>query len=140
MNALLTHLAAHPYLVGAALLALVVVAVVEFRLSAQAFAAVGPLEAVRLANAGALLLDVRAAEAYAAGHLAGARNLPSGAIASGAQQLEKWKTKPIVVYCDSGMTSGAAARHLQRLGFTEVKNLRGGVTAWKADNLPVIKA
>jgi rhodanese-related sulfurtransferase len=69
-------------------------------------------------------VDVRNAEAFAGGHLGSARNFPGAAIADGAKQLEKWKDKPIVVYCDTGLASGTAARHLQMLGFTIVKNLR----------------
>jgi rhodanese-related sulfurtransferase len=84
-------------------------------------------------------VDVRNAEAFAGGHLGSARNFPGAAIADGAKQLEKWKDKPIVVYCDTGLASGTAARHLQRLGFSQVKNLRGGLAAWRADNLPVVK-
>ena len=56
MNALLEHLYAHAYLSAAVLVALVVLLVVEFRMAAQSFAAVSPIEATRLANAGALLL------------------------------------------------------------------------------------
>ena len=140
MQELLQHFSQHLYLTTATSLLVVLLLVTEFRLAASSFAAVSPQQAVLLANRGALLLDVRSAEAYAAGHLASARNLPGGAIADGAKQLEKWKEKPVVVYCDTGLTSGAAARHLQRLGFTQVKNLRGGLTAWRADNLPVVKA
>ena len=139
MNALLEHLYAHAYLSAAVVVALVVLLVVEFRMAAQSFAAVSPQEAVLLANRGALLVDVRNADAYAGGHLGSARNFPGAAIAAGAKQLEKWKDKPIVVYCDTGLASGTAARHLQRLGFSQVKNLRGGLAAWRADNLPVVK-
>lgn len=140
MNELLHHFTQHVYLTAGTMLVLVALLVTEFRLAASSFAAVSPQEAVLLANRGALLLDVRSAEAYAAGHLASARNLPSSAIADGARQLDRWKEKPVVVYCDTGLTSGAAARHLQRIGFTQVKNLRGGLAAWRADNLPVVKA
>ena len=140
MNELLHHFVQHVYLTAGTAVVLVALLVMEFRLAASGFAAVSPQEAVLLANRGALLLDVRAAEAYAAGHLASARNLPSAAIAEGGKQIDKWKDKPVVVYCETGVTSGAAARHLQRLGFTQVKNLRGGLAAWRADNLPVVKA
>jgi rhodanese-related sulfurtransferase len=38
------------------------------------------------------------------------------------------------------MRSGAAARVLQAQGFTKVVNLRGGLQAWRAENLPLVKA
>ena len=96
-------------------------------------------EAVRLVNDGALLVDVRGAAEFAAGHIAGARNLPGAAIADGAEQLARFKEKAIIAYCDSGLTAGAAARHLKRLGFKQAFNLRGGLAAWRQENLPVVK-
>jgi murein DD-endopeptidase MepM/ murein hydrolase activator NlpD len=94
MNALLQHLYAHAYLSAAVAVALVVLLVVEFRMAAQSFAAVSPQEAVLLANRGALLVDVRNADAYAAGHLGSARNFPGAAIADGADAFpERQRTE-----------------------------------------------
>ena len=60
-------------------------------------------------------------------------------IADGASALERFKEKAIIAYCNDGMTAGAAARHLGRLGFKQAYNLRGGLVAWRGDNLPLIK-
>src|SRR6185312_12642564 len=113
--------------------------VLELRSRQSSFMAVGPQDAVRLMNQNALVLDLRPAEAFAAGHLAGARNLPAEQLPKAGDQFKKYKEKPVVVYCDTGATSGAAARTLAQLGFTKAVNLRGGLAAWRAENLPVTR-
>jgi len=65
--------------------------------------------------------------------------VPGATVADGAQALERFKYKPVIAYCNTGMTAGAAARHLGRLGFKHVYNVRGGLAAWRQDNLPVVK-
>lgn len=140
MQQFLEFAANHPFLVGAAVLMAVVVAVYEFRARTQSFASIPPAEAVRLMNRGGVLIDIRKKEDFDAGHIVGAKNVPGAAIADGAKALEKWKEKPIIAYCDSGMTAGSAARHLARLGFKQAYNLRGGLAAWRQENLPVAKS
>ena len=139
MQQFLQYASNHYYLVAVAVALAIAVGINEFRARASSFASIGPGEAVRLVNDGALLVDVRGAAEFAAGHIAGARNLPGAAIADGAEQLARFKEKAIIAYCDSGLTAGAAARHLKRLGFKQAFNLRGGLAAWRQENLPVVK-
>jgi rhodanese-related sulfurtransferase len=106
----------------------------------SAAAAVGSSDAVRLMNGGALVIDVRTADAYAAGHIIDARHIPQAEIAAQADSLKKYREKPVIVCCDSGVTSGTAAVVLKSLGFTQVVNLRGGINAWKSDNMPIVTA
>ena len=49
------------------------------------------------------------------------------------------KEKPVVVYCESGMASGTAARALRAGGFNKVVTLRGGLQSWRQENLPLVK-
>jgi rhodanese-related sulfurtransferase len=51
--------------------------------------------------------------------------------------LRKYKEKPVIVYCESGSTGASAARVLSGQGFKQAYNLRGGLAAWRADNLPL---
>jgi len=44
------------------------------------------------------------------------------------------------VYCDAGSVAHSAVRQLAAQGFTKAVSLRGGLSAWRADNLPVAKA
>ncbi len=139
MDRLIEYIGNHPLLAGAAGLMAVVVLAYELRQRANAAAAVSPGEAVRLMNEGALVLDIRSANQFKDGHISGARNVPGDQIAEGAKALEKAKGKTLITCCDSGITSAAAARKLTQLGLGPVYNLRGGLAAWRQDNLPVVK-
>jgi rhodanese-related sulfurtransferase len=136
---LIQYISNHPLLAGAAVLLAAAAAFMEYRARATSFMAIGPQDAIRLMNQNALVLDLRPAEAYASGHLAGARNLPSDQLANAGDTFKKYKEKPVVVYCDTGTSSGPAARKLAELGFTKAVNLRGGLAAWRAENLPVTR-
>ena len=87
---------------------------IEFRHRARGSSAVAPADAVRLANSGALLLDVRDSQAYEAGHIIEARNLPAAELAAKAETLKKYKEKPVIVYCESGTASARRGAHVAR--------------------------
>ena len=139
MEQLLQHFSSHPFLASAAALLALAVLAFELRQRVHAAAAVSPTEAVRLMNDGAVLVDVRSMNQFKDGHIAGARSLPGDQIAEGAKALDKFRDKTVITCCDSGITSGAAARKLTELGFKQVYNLRGGLAAWRQDNLPVAR-
>jgi len=139
MNRFFEYVVHHPFLVAAAAILAVLAIVIELRQRARGSSAVAPADAVRLANSGALLLDVRNSEEYEAGHIIEARHLPAAELAAKAETLKKYKEKPVVVYCDTGASSGSAARKLAEQGFTKAVNLRGGIEAWRAENLPVTR-
>ena len=80
---------------------------------------------------GAVALDVRTPEEYAAGHLAGAVNINWFADGFLAQVEAAFpKETPLAVYCRSGRRSAAAAERLTKAGYTCVCNLLGGYLAW----------
>lgn len=139
MNRLLEYTTHHPYLVAAAAILAVLAIVIELRHRARGGTSVGTSDAVRLANSGALLLDVRDAKDYEEGHIIEARNIPAAEIASRAESLKKFKEKPVIVYCDGGFTSAGAARALRASGFTKVVTLSGGLNSWRQENLPLVK-
>ena len=139
MQQLLDYITRHPFLVGAAVLAGIVVLAFELRARAQAFAALSSAQAVRMMNQGALVIDLRSKELYDAGHIVDARNVPAAEIESQADALKKWRERNVITYCDSGANGASAARTLTKLGFTKVFNLEGGLNAWVKDNLPLAK-
>ncbi|MBC7780180.1 MAG: rhodanese-like domain-containing protein [Proteobacteria bacterium] len=97
-------------------------------------------DAVRLINQkDALLIDVRDPVEYAAGHIPQARNVPAAQLKDRLKELEKFKTKPVIVHCRNGQRSGAATSALRQAGFTEAVKLRDGLTAWEQANLPIQK-
>jgi rhodanese-related sulfurtransferase len=137
LDRLIQYIGNHPLLAGAAVVVAIAAIVMELRARQSGFMGIGPQDAVRLMNQNALVLDLRPAEAFAAGHLNGARNLPPDQLPKAGETLKKYKEKPVVVYCDNGSMSGSAARKLAEQGFTKAVNLKGGLTAWRAENLPV---
>ena len=101
---------------------------------------VSTLGATRLINQkDAPVLDVREPAEFAAGHILGAKNMPLAQLAARVADLDKWKTKPVIVYCDSGSRAGDAMPVLRQRGFAEVYNLSGGFPAWQQAGLPVVK-
>ncbi len=76
------------------------------------------------------LLDVREPDEHAAFN-AGGKLLPLGQIlATQVEDIEDWKNKEVICYCRSGKRSLQASMMLETLGFTNVKNLEGGMMAW----------
>ncbi|MBC7172924.1 MAG: rhodanese-like domain-containing protein [Polyangiaceae bacterium] len=85
-------------------------------------------DARRLVDEGALLLDVRTREEFAAGHLPGAINVPVQELSARIGEVGP-KDRPIVVYCRSGARSGSAARMLGGAGFSVIHDL-GPMSRW----------
>jgi rhodanese-related sulfurtransferase len=87
-------------------------------------------EALRGDNPGFALLDVRSAEAYAAGHVPGAIHLPHGKII--ASRLDAWPRETLfVAYCAGPHCNGAARAAVRLAGLGRaVKIMTGGITGW----------
>jgi rhodanese-related sulfurtransferase len=139
MDRLFEYLAHHPWLGSVAGAALLAVIFHELRERARGEGALGAQEVVRLINQGATVIDVREADAFAQGHIRGARNLPANQVVEGLDTLKRLRERPVVMVCERGISAGAAMRHLQSNGFTKVVNLRGGLAAWRADQLPLTR-
>jgi rhodanese-related sulfurtransferase len=140
MDRVLEYVSHHPWLAAATAVLALIIVVYEMRARSESLVAVSPQEVIRLMNQGALLLDLRPQEQYQAGHLAGARQMSSDQLLKASDTLKKHKEKAVIVYDDSGSLGAAAARQLAAQGFTRAFTLRGGLAAWRADNLPLSRA
>ena len=101
---------------------------------------VGTAGAVHLINRrDAVIVDVREPGEFKAGRIPNARNVTLAKIEEGAKGLEKFKSKPILLVCQTGARSGQALRALQKQGFTEAVALAGGMNAWQQAQMPVEK-
>jgi len=101
---------------------------------------VGALEAVQLINRrDAVVIDVREDAEYAVGHIANARHIPLAQFAGRIKELEKFKSRPIIVNCRSGSRAASAVDILRKNGFNEVFMLRGGISAWQQASMPLEK-
>ena len=85
-------------------------------------------------NPGLFVLDVREPEEYQAGHIAGAILIPLGQLGQRSGELPK--DRAILCVCQTGSRSTFAASRLAAAGFTIV-NLKGGMSAWEWERLPV---
>lgn len=96
------------------------------------------LEATRLINSkNAQVVDVRAANDFAAGSLPNAKNIPGANLKERAGELKK--ERPVIVVCNTGTTAGPAAAQLRAAGFSDVFVLAGGITGWREAGLPLRK-
>jgi rhodanese-related sulfurtransferase len=86
-----------------------------------------------------LILDVREKSEWDAERIAGAVHVPIRELTKAVDRLPESRGAPIVVYCAIGLRGAMATVVLRMLGYTNVRNLRGGLAGWKAANLPVVK-
>ncbi len=98
-------------------------------------------EAVLLMNRSKpLILDVRDAAEFAAGHIQGAKNIPVAELANRLKEIEKFKDKTVLVHCQKGMRAKAACSTLRAQQFSQLHNLQGGLDTWIEAKLPLNKA
>jgi rhodanese-related sulfurtransferase len=103
-------------------------------------ASVNTLEATQMINRqDALMLDVREQAEYAQSHILNARALPLSQLEARIGDIEKFKDKPLIVYCATDNRSTTAVATLKKRGFTNVFSLSGGFAAWQSAGLPVQK-
>lgn len=98
---------------------------------ARSYGRVSPAQALLLVDQGAVLVDIRDAEAWYAGHAPGALHVPFAQV-----RLVQLPATHIVTISRSGTRSARAAAMLAREG-CEVSHLRGGMRAWAHDGLPL---
>ena len=93
----------------------------------------------QLLNSGdALIVDVREAKEFSGGHITDAINIPYAKLKERISELEKHRSKTLVVVDKLGQHSGAAGRQLKAEGY-QVIRLQGGLSEWQNQNLPLVK-
>jgi adenylyltransferase/sulfurtransferase len=94
-------------------------------------------EARALAEAGAVLVDVREGDEWQQGHAPGAVHIPRGFLELRIEEKVPNRRAPVVLYCAGGTRSALAARTLAELGYGDVVSLAGGFTKWRESGAPV---
>ncbi|PXX41871.1 rhodanese-like domain-containing protein [Undibacterium pigrum] len=103
-------------------------------------AKVSHFQATQYMNQGkTLVLDVRNADEFAAGHLPNAKHIPLAELNDRLKEIEKSKNNVVITVCASGVRSSSAAGLLSKAGFAQVFSLDGGIDAWKSQGLPTVK-
>lgn len=95
------------------------------------------LERLDAQDAALVVLDVRTAEEFAAGHVPGARNISHDELGSRLAELESERDKDLVIYCRSGRRTGLAVETLRQAGFKRLYHLDGDFMGWAAAGRPI---
>ena len=139
MGEIIAFVNTHPILASSVVAFLIAVLAYEVRLKGQGLVQVSSPIAVQLINKGAMIIDVRAAEAFASGHIVNAKNVPLNTLVGNADPINKTKDKLLLTVCDSGPAGRRAANILRKIGYGSAFSLQGGLAAWRGDNLPLVK-
>jgi rhodanese-related sulfurtransferase len=98
---------------------------------------VSPEQAAKEQAAGAVLVDVRESDEFARGHAAGAVHVSRGVLELKIEELVPDAATPILLYCGGGSRSALSADSLQKMGYTNVASVTGGIRDWVMRGLPV---
>ena len=91
-------------------------------------------------NVKPFVLDVRETAEMAKGKIAGSTNIPIRELPKMLAKLPENKTAPILTYCQVGYRGGIAMTVLRMWGYTNVRNIRGGLDGWEKAGLPMEKS
>jgi rhodanese-related sulfurtransferase len=126
----------HPWLVSAFITVLLMLLWTLLKMATGN--GLSPAQSVQLLNReGALPVDVRSEASYRAGHIINAVRVDPAQLDEGLKKLEKYKSKPLLVYCDVGSGSAKVVTQLRAAGYASVFQLQGGIAAWRTENLPL---
>jgi len=99
-----------------------------------------PLEIVRVINKGkTLIVDIRSEDEFGQGRLSGSKNIPDKGLSERIKEIEKYKTKTVILVSSNNSRAVNAFTLLRKNGFESIIILRGGVNAWQQANLPMEK-
>ena len=90
-------------------------------------------------NPDLIIIDVRTPEEFAGGHIQGSINIDFYASTFEEELSKLDRNKTYLIYCHSGTRSGEALVIMEELDFQEAYSISGGITAWQAAGLSVIK-
>ncbi len=93
---------------------------------------ISQLEAILAAPQGPVLLDVRSPEEFQQGHVPGALHLPIDQLPDRIDELQPFRTRGVIAYCEHGRRATRALDLLAEKGFTNLRLLRGNMKAWRS--------
>ena len=128
----------HVLLVSALMISFFLLVFSELRRKASGLVNIEASDAVKLINNDAIVLDIRSADAFARGHIVNAKNIPNDELDAKLDQLERYKSTPVVAVCDAGVTTTGVVNKLRGAGFESVFGLKGGMSGWGQAGLPVV--
>ncbi|MBA6413901.1 rhodanese-like domain-containing protein [Parahaliea sp. F7430] len=136
--ALILEFIAQQWILVAALITVVFLLI--YHESRKAGPSVSPQQAINIVNnQQGVFLDLREAADFKQGHIVGALHIPTAKIDSRMSELEKYKSRPIVLVCKMGQQAGAVGKKLKANGFEQVYKMTGGMMEWGSLQLPTTK-
>ena len=90
-------------------------------------------------SSGTPLIDVRETDEFAAGHIAGSRNVPVNQLEQRLPEVVKNKNVPLILVDATGARSNRCLAVAKSLGYDKAVVLSGGLRGWKEANLPLVK-
>ena len=97
-------------------------------------------QATKIINKGkTTIIDIRDQKQYQTGHILNAVHVPLSSLQERIPKLEKFKGQSIIIVDESGKESDKAASILKKEGFSQINILRGGMSSWMSEGLPVTK-
>ncbi len=119
---------------------LVVVALLIRHEAGKSGAGLSPQQAINLVNGEqGVFVDLRDGADFKQGHIVDALHIPASQLEKRAPELEKYRSRPVVLVCKMGQSAGAASKQLKALGFEQVYKMTGGMTEWGNLQLPVVR-
>lgn len=106
--------------------------------SFNGYESISPLIAVTKMNDDkTVIIDVREANEFLKSHIENAVNIPLGKLDEKLPSLEKHKTHPLIVICQTGARSVPGCKTLTKAGFGQVYHMQGGMQSWEENKLPI---
>jgi rhodanese-related sulfurtransferase len=139
MQELTTFISNHPTLSAGILIVFGLIMCVEFIRAKRGTVNVDPTRLTQLINhQSAVVLDLRPQELYRKGHIIDAQMITPTEVRENSKKLEKFKARPLVLVCNTGIVSQKIAANLLKQGYN-VYSLSGGMRAWIDAQMPLIK-
>lgn len=130
----------HPLLFVALAAVIALIIMTELKRATKGYKEVPPAEAVRLINKeDAMVLDVRESNELGQGSIIDSKHIALSALPDKLNDLSIDKEKPILVTCKLGNRSAQACKLLLKNSYSNVFGLKGGLTAWQNEQLPLSK-
>jgi len=140
MSQLIEFLGNHLLMFAALMIVATMIIKMELENRLSKVSQVNPAQAVRLMDdENLVIVDTREPQEFNTGYIKGALHIPMSQMKKRIGELEKYKSRPVLIYCRSGSRSNYTGKLLSKAGFENVQNLAGGIMAWTSANLPTTK-
>ncbi|NNE37809.1 MAG: rhodanese-like domain-containing protein [Gammaproteobacteria bacterium] len=99
-----------------------------------------PMDVTRRINSdNAVIFDLRTESDFNNGHIIHSVNIPEKEITERKKEFEKYKDKPLILYCQTGSVATRVVRQLKTEGFEDISCLKGGILSWQRASLPLTR-